>query len=111
MPNVSRVIKSRKIRWAGHAACMWYKRGVYRVLVRKPEGKSPAGRPRRRRENIIHMDVKVRVWESMKGLIHSRRGQAGSCKHGEVYAGCITRGKTVRQLGNYRSFTQLLISH
>ena len=47
-PNVVRVIKSRRMRWAGHVARMGVLRGVYGVLVRKPEGKSPLGRRRRR---------------------------------------------------------------
>jgi len=47
------VIKSRRIRWAGHVACMLERRGVYRVLVGKPEGKRPLGRPRHRWENNI----------------------------------------------------------
>ena len=42
-----RVIKSRRMRWAGHVACMSEERGVYRVLVGKPEGKRSLGRPRR----------------------------------------------------------------
>jgi len=47
-PNIVRVIKSGKMRWAGHVTCMGEGRGVYRVLVGKPEGKRPMGRPRRR---------------------------------------------------------------
>jgi len=47
-PNIVRVLKSRRIRGAGHVACMVERRGVYRVLVGKPEGKRPLGRPRRR---------------------------------------------------------------
>jgi len=47
-PNIGRVIKSRRMRWAGHAARMGEKRVVYRVLVGKPEGRRPLGRPRRR---------------------------------------------------------------
>ena len=54
-PNVVRVIKSRRMRWAGHVARMGEKRGVYRVLVGKPEGKRPLGRPRRRWD--IKMDI------------------------------------------------------
>ena len=50
-PNNVLVIKSRNLRWAGHVARMWERRGVYRVLVGKPEGKSPLGRPRRRWED------------------------------------------------------------
>jgi hypothetical protein len=52
-----RVIKSRKMRWAGHVARMVEGRGVYRVLVGKPEGKRPLGRPRRRWEDNIRMDL------------------------------------------------------
>jgi hypothetical protein len=47
-PNIVRVIKARRLRWAGHVACMGEEGGVYRILVGKPEGKRPLGRPRRR---------------------------------------------------------------
>jgi hypothetical protein len=47
-PNIVRVIKSRRIRWAGHVASMGKGRDVYRVLVGRPEGKRPLARPRRR---------------------------------------------------------------
>jgi len=46
--NIVRVIKSRRMRWVGHVARMSEERGVYRVLVEKPEGRRPLGRPRRR---------------------------------------------------------------
>jgi hypothetical protein len=46
--NIVRVIKSRRMRWAGHVARKGERRGVYRVLVGRPEGKRPLGRPRRR---------------------------------------------------------------
>ena len=52
-PNIFRVIKSRIMRWAGHLALMGEWRGVYRVLVGKPEGKRTLGRPRRRWEDNI----------------------------------------------------------
>jgi hypothetical protein len=52
-----RVIKSRRMRWAGHMAWIEEGRGVYRVLVGKPEGKRPLGRPRRRWEDNIRMDL------------------------------------------------------
>ena len=45
LPNIVRVVKSRRMRWAGHVACMGEGRGVHRVLVGKPEGKRPLGRP------------------------------------------------------------------
>jgi hypothetical protein len=47
-PNIFRVIKSRRMRWAAHVARMGKGRGVYRVLVGRPEGKRPLRRPRRR---------------------------------------------------------------
>jgi hypothetical protein len=56
-PIIVRVIKSRRMRWAGHVALMGERRSVYRVLVGKPEGKRPLGRLRRRWEDNIHMDL------------------------------------------------------
>jgi hypothetical protein len=55
-PTIVRVIKSR-MRWAGHAARVGERRGAYRILVGKPEGKRPLGRPRRRWEDNIKMDL------------------------------------------------------
>ena len=55
--NIFRVIKSRRIGWAGHVARMGERRGVYRILVGKPEGKRPLGRPSRRWEDNIKMDL------------------------------------------------------
>jgi hypothetical protein len=57
LPIIVRVVKSRRMRWAGHVARMGEDRGVYGVLVGKPEGKKPLGRPRRRWENNIKMDL------------------------------------------------------
>jgi len=57
-PNIVRVIKSRRMRWTGHVARVGERRSVYSVLVGKPEGKRPLGRPRRRWE------VKVKVKQS-----------------------------------------------
>ena len=54
---IVRVVKSRRMRWAGHVARMGQERGVYRVLVGKPEGKRPLGRPRRRWEDNIQVDL------------------------------------------------------
>jgi hypothetical protein len=56
-PNSVRVIKWRRMRWAGHVARMGEGRGVYMVLVGKPEGKRQMGRPRRRWEDNIKMDL------------------------------------------------------
>jgi len=57
LPNIVRVIKWRRMRWAGHVARMGVGRGVHRVLVGKPEGKRQLGRPRRRWEDTIKMDL------------------------------------------------------
>jgi len=57
LTNIVRVIKSRRIRWAGHAASVRERSGVYTVLVGKREGKRPLGRPRRRWEDNIKMAV------------------------------------------------------
>jgi hypothetical protein len=58
LPNIVRVIKSRRMRWAGHVARMGEGRGVYRVLVGRPKGKRQLGRPRRRWEDNIKMDLR-----------------------------------------------------
>ena len=55
--NIVRVVKSRRMRWAGHVARMGVGRGVHRVLVGKPERKRPLGRPRRRWKDNIKMDL------------------------------------------------------
>jgi len=55
-PNIVRVIKSRRMRWAGHVALMGEERVVYRVLVGKPEGRRPLGRPRLRWADNIRTD-------------------------------------------------------
>jgi hypothetical protein len=67
-PNISRQIKSRRMRWAGHVACMGGGRNVYRDLVGKPKGKRPLERPRRRWEDGIKMDFRQTGWESVEGI-------------------------------------------
>jgi hypothetical protein len=57
LPNIVRVLKSRRMRWAGHVAHMGEGRGVHRVLMGKPEGTRLLGRPRRRWEDNIKMDL------------------------------------------------------
>jgi hypothetical protein len=61
-PNIIRVIKSRRMRWAGHVACMGEKRGAYRILVDGAEGRRPLGIPRHRWEDNIGMDLKEVGW-------------------------------------------------
>jgi len=71
--NIILVIKSR-MRWAGHVACIGEKRGIYRVLVGKPKGKRPLGRPRCRREHNIKME-----WGAWTGLHRLRIRTVGCC--------------------------------
>jgi hypothetical protein len=61
-PDIIRQVKSRRMRWAGHVARMGEERNVYKVLVGKPEGKRPLGRPRRRWEDGIRMDLTKGDW-------------------------------------------------
>ena len=80
LPNTVRVVKSRQMRWAGHVVRMVKDRGVYRVLVGKPEGKRPLGRPRRRWEDNIKMDLQEvgggqdrDRWRSLVGTVRNFR--------------------------------------
>jgi len=62
-PKIIRVIKSRRMIWAGHVARMGQRRGVYRVLVEKPQGKRSLGRPRCRWKDYIKIDLQeVGCW-------------------------------------------------
>ena len=68
-PNIVTVIKSRRLRWAGYVARMEEGRSAFKILTGKPTGKRPLGRPRRRWENTIRMDLKgiqgiglIRLW-------------------------------------------------
>ena len=72
-PNIVRVIKSRRMRWTGNLARTGDRKGVYRVLMGKPEGKRPLARPRCRWEDNIKMDLHevgcdVRVWTGSSWL-------------------------------------------
>jgi hypothetical protein len=59
------MIKSRRMRWAGHVARMGEMRNVYRILVGKPEGKRPLGTPRRRWVDNIKMDLRETGWNHL----------------------------------------------
>jgi hypothetical protein len=87
-PNIVRVIKSRRMRWTGHVARMREGRGVYKVLVRKPEGKRPLGRPRRRWEDNIKMNLrKIGIDSAGSGY----DPLAGFCEHGNEPSGSIKK--------------------
>jgi hypothetical protein len=64
-PSIIRMIKSRRMRWAGHVAPMGEKRNAYRVFVGKPAGKRPLGGPRRRWVDNIKMDLKEIRWDGV----------------------------------------------
>jgi hypothetical protein len=59
------MIKSRRMKWAGHVARMGAKRNAYRILVGKSEGRSPLGRPRRRWMGSIKIDIREIGWDDM----------------------------------------------
>jgi hypothetical protein len=73
-PSIIRMIMSRRMRWAGHVAQRGEKRNAYRILVGKPEGKRPLGRPRRTWVDNIKMDLRETGWDGMDwiDLAHDR---------------------------------------
>jgi hypothetical protein len=75
LPDIIQVIKSRRMKWTGHVACMGYKIGVYRVLVGKPKGKRSLGRSWRRGE--VKVDLQEVGWGAWIGLIWLRIGTGG----------------------------------
>jgi hypothetical protein len=77
-PDIIRVIKSRKMSWSGHVACMGERIGAYRVLVGKPERKRSLVIPRSRWKNNIKMDIQEVGWGgAWTGLIWLRTGTGG----------------------------------
>jgi hypothetical protein len=76
-PSIVRVIKARRMRWAGHVARMGEVRGIYNILVGRLEGRRPLGRPRRRWEDNIKMDLKERGLGMWIGFIWLRIGTGG----------------------------------
>jgi hypothetical protein len=74
LPSIIRIIKSRRMRWTGHVERMGEKRHAYRLLVGRPEGKRPLGRPRRRWVDYIRMDLGEVGWGDVdwSGLAQDR---------------------------------------
>jgi hypothetical protein len=94
-PNIIRVMKSRRLRWAGHVARMGERRDAYRALVGKPEGRKPLERPRRRWEDNIKMDLQEVGWGG-HGLDQSGSGLGqvvSSCECGYEPSGSIKCGE------------------
>jgi hypothetical protein len=85
------MIKLRRMRYAGHVARMGEKRNAYRILVGKPEGKKPLGRPRRRLVGSIKMDPREIRWGGMDwiDLTQDRDQGAGSCEYSNEPSGSI----------------------
>jgi hypothetical protein len=73
-PGIIRIIKARRIRWAGYVARKRAKRNAYRLLVRKPEGRRPLGKPRRRWLDNIRMELVEVGWVMWTGLVWLRIG-------------------------------------
>jgi hypothetical protein len=89
------VIKLRKMRWAGHVARMGEGRGVYRILVVKPEGRRLLGRPRRRWEYNIRMDLREVGCGCVDwmGLAQDRDRWCAFCECGDETSGSIKCGE------------------
>jgi hypothetical protein len=77
LPDIIRQIKSRRMKWVGHVARMGEKRKVYKVLIRKPEGKTPLGRLRCRWEYGIRIDPGELGWRVWSGFTWLRIGTSG----------------------------------
>ena len=94
-PNIVRVIELRRMRWAGHVARMGEESGVYRVLVGKPEGRRPMGRPRRRRVDNIRTDLQEVGCGYMDwiGLAQDTDRLADDCECGNEPSGSVKCGE------------------
>ena len=75
--NIIRVIRSRRLRWAGRVARMGARRGAYEVLVGKLEGRTPLGKPKRRCENNIKMDLRDVGWGGMDWIDLAENRESG----------------------------------
>jgi hypothetical protein len=89
--------KSRRIRWTEHVARIGAKRNVYMLLVRKPEGKIPLGRPRHRWVDKVKIDhVEIALGDvDWIGLAQSKENVESSCERGDEPSGSIKRWETI----------------
>jgi hypothetical protein len=96
-PSIIRMMKSRRMRWAGHVARMGEKRDAQRLSVGKPEGTRSLGRPTRKREDNIKIDLGEMGWYDMI-LIHlaqDRNQWRAPCEHGNEPSGSIKCWETL----------------
>jgi hypothetical protein len=92
--NITGVVKSSRMKWAGHVACMGGMRNVYNILIGKPEGRKPFGKPRRRREDNIRLDLRE-IWREGVDWMHltQDRDQWRACEHGKEPSGSRKGGE------------------
>jgi hypothetical protein len=82
-PNLIRIIKSQKVRWAGHTAALTENNTLYRMLMRTPEGKRALIRPRHRRKDNNKMDLREMGWGVMDWIHQTQgRGPVVGSEHG-----------------------------
>ncbi|KAJ4438662.1 hypothetical protein ANN_14609 [Periplaneta americana] len=94
-PDIIRNIKSRRLRWAGHVARMGESRNAYSVLIGRPEGKRPLGRPRRRWEDNIKMDLREVGYDDREWINFAQdRDQWRACEGGNELPGSLKASKT-----------------
>jgi hypothetical protein len=96
-PSIIRIMKYRRMRWAGHVARMGEKRNTYGLLVGKPEGKRPLGRPRHRWLDNIRMDLGEVGWGNVDwiGLAQDRNRWESSCEFGIEPSGSMKCWETI----------------
>jgi hypothetical protein len=96
-PSIIRIIKSRRMRWVGHVARIGEMRNVYRLLVGKPDGKRPLGRPRHRWVDNIRMDLGEVGWGDVGWI-----GLAQERKRWRAIVNLVLNLRFHEMLGNYR---------
>jgi hypothetical protein len=101
-PSLISVIKSRRMRWAGHVAWLGEKRNAYRILVGKPEGKRLLGIPRCRWVYNIWMDIREIGWDVMDWIGLGQDRMEGSCGYGNEPPGSIKCWEVLEYLHSWR---------
>jgi hypothetical protein len=101
-PSIIRMIKSRRMRWAGHVRQMGEKRNVYRLLVQKPEGRRPLGRPKQSWVDNIKTDFGETGWDGVEWMVWLNIGQVeSSCECNNEPSGSMKCWETIKWLQNW----------